>query len=208
VASRLTFGSDKTGWASTVWVDPGGTTGWGVISVDPTILLEPKPLYKNIAHWSCGDTHGNENQMTSEMLMLFDAWEDAAVGCEKFTVRKFLQHDEFLSPVRIRAKIEYGLWLMEKWDAEENDRPMGRGRHLFLQDPSMAKRTLTDDRQRDWGLWEPGKDHKRDAIKHCYTFLQRAQESPRLRGVAWPHLFKQDGSLFKKTPPTSKRSKY
>lgn len=178
------------------------------MSVDPAILVESKPLYANIAHWACGETHNNENVMSSEMLALYDAWEEAAIGIESFTIRKFLQHSEFLSPVRVRSKIEYGLWLMEKWEAGDAGRPMGRGRHLWSQEPSLAKRTLTDDRQREWGLWDPGKDHKRDAIKHCYTFLQRCQERPRMRAYAWPALFKIDGDLMKRRPPTSKRSRY
>lgn len=178
------------------------------MSVNPSLLMTDKPIWPNIEHWACGESNGNENQMASEMLQLYDLWDDAAIGIEKFTIRKFLQHDEFLSPVRIRSKIEYGLWLMEKWAAEEDGRDMGRGRYLWLQDPSLAKRTLTDDRQRSWGLWDPGKDHKRDAIKHCYTFLQRAQEKPTMRAYAWPHLFKKDGSLLKSMPPTTKREKY
>ena len=207
--NRVKFGSSKTGWATTVWVDPGGNTGWGVMSVNPTDLLTSKPVEKIIQHWACDETgKKNENQMASEMLELYDMWEDAAIGIESFTIRKFLQHHEFLSPVRIRSKIEYALWLMEKWDAEENDRPMGRGRHLFRQTPAQAKSTLTDDRQRAAGLWVPGLDHKRDGIKHCYTFLTRAQAIPRLRGVAWPHLFKQDGSLLQRRAPTTKRGKY
>lgn len=203
--ARARLGSAHTGWASTVWVDPGGTTGWGVMSVDPSILIEDKPIHNNIAHWACGDTKGNENQMASEMLELFDAWEDAACGIESFHVRQLAVE---ISPATITAKIEYGLWLMEKWNAEEDCRPVGRGRYVFKQEPSLAKRTLTDDRQKEWRLWTPGPDHKRDAIKHCYTFLQRAQEKPRLRSVAWPNLFKNDGSLVKRLPPTTKRSRY
>lgn len=203
--ARPRLGSAHTGWASTVWVDPGGTTGWAVMSVDPSVLLERKPIHLNIAHWACGDTKGNENQMASEMLELFDAWDDAAIGIESFRVRQMAVE---LSPVSVRAKIEYGLWLMEKWQAEEEGREMGRGRYLFTQEPSLAKRTLTDDRQREWRLWEPGPDHKRDAVKHCYTFLQRAQEKPGLRATAWPLLYKRDGSLMKRVPPTSKRSRY
>lgn len=202
------MGSRHTGWATTVWVDPGGTTGWGVMSVDPLALSLRKPIEDIIEHWVCGDTHGNENQMASEMLELYDLWEDAAIGIEKFTIRKFLKHEEFLSPVRIRSKIEYGLWLQEKWAAEEEGRPVGRGRHLWIQDPSMAKNTLTDDRQRAYGLWDPGKDHKRDAVKHCYTFLQRMQEKPKARAMAWPQLFRMDGSPMVRRPPTSKRSRY
>jgi hypothetical protein len=175
------------------------------MSVNPQVLVGDAPIYKNLQHWACGEITGNENQQTSECLQLFDLWEDAAAGIERFQLRQMAVE---LSPVSITAKIEYGLWLMEKWSAEEDGRDMGRGRMIFKQEPSLAKRTLTDDRQRDWGLWEPGKDHKRDAVKHCYTFLQRAQEKPRLRATAWPNLFKLNGDLLRSIPPTSKRSKY
>jgi hypothetical protein len=202
---RPRLGSAHNGWASTVWIDPGGITGWGVMAVDPCILTEGKPIENNIAHWACGEIEGNQNQQASEVLQLFDLWENAAAGIEKFVLRQLAVE---LSPVEIRSKVEYGLWLMEKWAAEEAGRPIGRPRWVFTQDPSLAKTTLTDERQRDYRLWEPGKDHKRDAIKHCYTFLQRCQESPRLRYTAWPTLYKTDGSLVKRLPPTSKRSKY
>lgn len=204
--ARQRLGSDKTGWATTVWIDPGGTTGWGVIAVDPFLIVDNKPITpRSVAHWSCGDIKGNENQMASQCLELLDLWEDAAAGLEKFTLRQ--RHVE-LSPVSVTAKIEYALWLMEKWAAEEEERPMRRGRMVFKQEPSLAKRTLTDDMMRDLGFWVPGPDHKRDAIKHCYTFLQRMQEKPRARAYAWPALFKMDGSPLMRRPPTSKRSRY
>lgn len=205
VRRRPRLGSDVSGWATTVWVDPGGTTGWAVMSVLPQILVSDKAIWSNIQHWACGETHANENQMASEMLELFHLWDDAAIGIEKFTLRQL--HVD-LSPVSVTGKIEYGLWLTEKWAAEEEERDMGRGRMVFKQEPAMAKRTLTDERQKNWGLWSPGKDHKRDATKHCFTFLQRAQEKPRLRAYAWPHLFKNDGSLLKRMPPATKRSRY
>lgn len=197
------LGSAQTGWATTVWVDPGGTTGWGVMSVEPEDLVGNKPLNKVIAHWVCGESVGNEDQMASEMLQLFDMWEDAAAGIESFRLRQMAVD---LSPVRVTSKIEYGLWLAEKWAADEEERDVGRPRRVWKQEPSLAKNTLSDDRQRDFRLWEPGKDHKRDAIKHCYTFLARARQKPAMRFVAWPLLFKQDGSPLKRRPPTSKRS--
>ena len=199
------LGSDKTGWATTVWIDPGGTTGWGVMSITPEDLIGDKPLHVAIAHWACGDTKGNENQMASACLELFAMWDDAAIGCEKFVIRKFLQHAEFLSPVRIRSKIEYGLWLAEKWEADDEEREEGRPRQLFVQDPSYAKSTLTDDRQRNFGLWEPGGDDKRDAIKHCYAFLSRARQTPRLRYLAWPNLFRTDGTPLKQRASAQKK---
>lgn len=197
------LGSAQTGWATTVWVDPGGTTGWGVMSVDPVDLCGNRPLHKVIAHWACGESMGNENQMASEMLMLFDMWDDAAVGIESFHLRQLAVE---LSPATVTAKIEYGLWLAEKWEAEEAERAVGRPRRVWRQQPSVAKNKLTDARQREFKLWEPGKDHKRDAVKHCYTFLSRVREKPQMRFMAWPTLFKQDGTPLKRRPPTSKRS--
>lgn len=195
---------DHDGWATTVWVDPGGTTGWSVMSVKPAVLVGNRPIERNIRYWACGDAVGNENQLASEMLELFSLWESAAVGIESFVIRKFLQHKEFLSPVRIRAKIEYGLWLMEKWEAMDDERPMGRGRRVWTQEPSLAKRTLTDDRQRDYGLWTAGLDHKRDATKHCYTFLVRAQNNPSMRAAAWPELYNKGGELRDDLPLAQK----
>lgn len=199
------LGASVSGWATTVWIDPGGTTGWGVMSVNPQTLVGDGAIWSRIEHWACGDIEGNLNQHASECLALFDVWDDAAIGIESFQLRQLAVD---LSPVKVTEKIEYGLWLMEKWAAVEDGRDMGKPRHTWRQEPSLAKRTLTDDRQRSWGLWVPGKDHKRDGIKHCYTFLQRAQEKPRLRAYAWPHLFKLDGSLLRRRAPTSKRSRY
>jgi hypothetical protein len=198
------LGSSKTGWATTCWVDPGGNTGWAVMSVNPEDLVSTrKPLHKCIQHWSCGDTgKKNHDQMASEMLEFFDMWDDAAIGIERFNLRQLAVE---LSPVTVTAKIEYGLWLAEKWTAAEEERDVGRPRLVWKQDPGMAKNKLTDDRQREYGLWVPGLDHQRDALKHCYTFLSRVRERPRMRATAWPNLFKIDGDAQKRRPPTNKR---
>lgn len=206
--TRLKLGSAHSGWATTVWIDPGGTTGWGVMSIDPLDLIGDKPIHECIAHWACGDIHGNENQMASEVMELYSVWEDAAIGIESFLIRKFLQHAEFLSPVRIRSKVEYALWLQEKWASQEESRAVGRGRHLFIQSPADAKNTLNNDRQRDYGLWEPGPDHKRDAVKHCYLFLSRMRAKPKARYYAWPKLFKTNGEPLRRLPPSTKRDRY
>jgi hypothetical protein len=174
------------------------------MSMNPSDLVSTRrSLHKSIQHWACGETHKNEDQMSSEMLELFDMWGDAAVGIESFTLRQLAVE---LSPVTVKAKIEYGLWLAEKWEAEEVGRDVGRPRRVWIQSASTAKTKLTDDRQHDFGLWVPGKDHKRDAIKHCYTFLSRTREQPRLRYLAWPNLFKQDGTPLKRRPSVSNRS--
>jgi hypothetical protein len=168
--------------------------------VNPEALVGDKPIYEVIAHWACGEiVHSNENAHADQIIELFDVWPDAALGIEDFVIKKFLSHREFLSPVRITSKVEYALW------DDVTQKPI---RRLFKQDPSLAKRTLTDDRQRDFNLWEAGKDHKRDGIKHCYTFLQRCQESARMRYAAFPLLFRSNGDLLHARPPTGKRGHY
>lgn len=202
---RMRLGSSQTGWASTVWVDPGGNTGWGVMSVEPEDLINNKrPLHKCIVHWAAGETgKKNEDQMASEMLELYDMWDDAAIGIERFRLRQMAVE---LSPVSITAKIEYGLWLAEKWSAQEAERPVGRPRILWKQDPGMAKNRLSDELMRSHQLWTVGSDHARDATKHCFTFLSRCRERPGMRATAWPNLFKQDGTLMKRRPPTRKEN--
>lgn len=175
------------------------------MSVDPAVIIENKPIEHNLSHWACGEITGGLDAQASEIMQFFELWSEAAVGMEKFTLRQIAVE---LQPVMLTAKVEYAYWLMEKWAAEEEGRPMRRPRFIFKQEPGLAKRTLTDDRMRDYGLWTPGKDHKRDATKHCYTFLQRMQEKPKARAYAWPQLFKQDGGLRLTLPPTSKRNKY
>src|SRR5690349_22923724 len=46
-------------------------------------------------------------------------------------------------------------------DLIDQERDVGRPRRLWLQDPSLAKRTLTDDRQREFRLWEARSEERR-----------------------------------------------
>jgi hypothetical protein len=51
-----------------------------------------------------------------------------------------------------------------------------RPRYFVKQSASLAMTTVTDDRQKEWGFWLPGKPHARDAVKHNLTFLWRQKE--------------------------------
>lgn len=173
------------------------------MSVRPTALTSTrKPLEKCIEHFAAGQIKGPENAQALEMLELIDLWRDAAIGIENFIIRKFLTHRDFLTPVRITEKVDFGMYC-RSLDDEEADH-----RHIYKQEPSLAKSTLTDARQRESGLWVVGEEHARDAIKHAYTFLRRARDKPGMRHSAWPLLFKKDGSLIKRAPSTSKRQHY
>lgn len=185
------FDAENTGWAVTCWLDPGGTSGWSVMCVEPDALSDPDvSVLKSISHKAQGQVTGDEDVQAKTLLELFALWPDAACGCEDFIVRKYLQGREALSPVRITSKIEMGMrWGM--FDVHAN-------RRLWKQQPSLAMNTATDARLKDWGLYiaEGGEEHARDASRHSITFLRRASERPALRHAAWPHLYDEQGELL------------
>lgn len=148
---------------TTVSFDPGVTTGWAVIAVrKAAIKVYTKKILSNIVWWSAGEFDGKYDSQADEMLLLVDAWPDARVVVEGFTLRKFSRDEELLSPVEIRAKLEYGLHL--------------RNRTMITQQPSLAKTTISDDRLKALGFWTGLSPHARDAIRHNITWLRRAKE--------------------------------
>lgn len=173
-----------SGFANLCAFDPGGTTGWSVMSVHPDALVEDDvKVLENIEHWAHGQFSGDEDKITQQMLELLEAWPDAVVVIEDFILRAYRKDDDLLSPVRITSKLEFGL---QFWPGLYGVVP-----RIFKQQPSLAKSAVTDDRLREWGMYERegGEEHARDADRHSLTFLRRAKESERLRKVAWPELY-------------------
>lgn len=181
------FTSETTGWATVVAYDPGGTTGWAVMCVEPKTLLKNQPATSTIIkHYASGEITGEEPEQCDQIAELIDAWADSAVVGEQFTIRKFLQNREFMAPERINACIRWHLH--------------GYGRPLFTQTPEMAKSKWDDGRLKrtktngsPW--WVVGKDHARDGTRHAGLFIDRARAQPDLRGRAWPHIFNLKGEL-------------
>lgn len=64
-----------------------------------------------------------------------------------------------ISPARISAGLVAWLEVME-WDVDH-------GVHLKLQQASNAKGVITDPRLKQLGMWIPGKEHARDALRHA-----------------------------------------
>jgi hypothetical protein len=175
-----------TGWANVIALDPGGTTGWSVMMVHPDALVDPDiSVLSNIEHWTHGQFTGNEDDQAKQIIDLVEAWPDSALVMEQFKVRQMAVD---LSPVRIIAKVEFGL----KWMLDEDTIKPTR----FMQMPALAKSTVTDARLREWGLYERagGMEHARDADRHALTFLRRAKERAQLRQQAWPYLYSKDGT--------------
>lgn len=181
-------------------LDPGGTTGWTILTCDPRALLPEGPsVLRSVQRWyigqvDCGSTKGNlgnspyagistagESAGAAVLGRLARNWPGAAIVVESFILRQFSKDQDLLSPQRITAKFEQYLWL--------------DGRDYFTQQPSEAKTSATDERLREWGFYtsEGGLRHARDATRHALTFLRRASQPGRkaaeLRAAAWPQFF-------------------
>ena len=109
---------------------------------------------------------------------LLDNYVSAAVVMEDFTARTEVRAREVYAPDRLRSATQ----------AEEILH--GEGRVFFLQQPSMAKTTATDDRLKRADLYFAGMPHATDAARHVLTFLRRARQNETIRAGAWPSHFK------------------
>lgn len=177
---------EASGWAEVIAIDPGGTTGWSVMQVHPDAISDPETsILSNIEHWAHGEVGGDEDKQARELMELIEAWPGAALVIEDFKLRKYLEDDDLLSPVRITAKIEFGLTI---WDGLGGQR---NSTYVHKQSSALAKTTVTDDRLKSWGFYqrEGGEEHARDADRHALTFLRRVKEKPMLRRAAWPELY-------------------
>jgi hypothetical protein len=167
-----------------VAIDPGQTTGWSVMSVHPEALLDSGvSILHNILHWTHGQIVGPEDSQASEVLGIVDMFPGACVLIEDFILRTANAGREVLSPVRITAKIEYGLWLV--------------GGVSYRQMPSEAKSVATDNRLKSWGFYqrEGGLEHARDADRHALTWLRKCKQHEWMRRACWPYLFGEEGEF-------------
>lgn len=194
--SEITYGE-----AAVIGIDPGGTTGWSIITVHPEALIEPTAdLFENIfdhkhGQVDCGSHRGNlasslhegistEGEFSGayDLVELIKAWPSAAVVIEDFNLRQMRMDRELLSPVRITAAIGYAMWLA--------------GRDYHVQQPSDAKNVCSDERLKQWRMYDPngGLKHARDADRHAILFLRKAKNSKEFRALAWPHLYGKQGA--------------
>src|ERR1700751_1783757 len=116
--------------ATVIAIDPGGTTGWSLISVHPESLTEPNADFlDNIflhqhGQVDCGSHRGNlgtslhigistdgEFSGVYDLAEFIKSWPVAAVVIEDFTLRTMRMDRELLSPVRITAALGYSIWL-------------------------------------------------------------------------------------------------
>jgi hypothetical protein len=212
--------------------DPGGTTGWALLCLHPEALNPGYRILDNVVFWTCGQFVGSDVKQGRDMALLAAAWPTAHLVVEDFILRTFRMDRVLLAPVRVTASFEASLAALESaiccstWakhrcsndinlhgcrprsraltsDEEKQGLPNGGG--YYLQQPSLAMSTLTDERlqaaeqamsQGAAGLGGAGLGfysatrglpHARDAVRHVLTFARReAQARSRGRSLVVP----------------------
>jgi hypothetical protein len=149
------------------------------MQVHPLALVDSEfPILTNIIYNESGQFVGEEPVQALRFISLINGWTGAHVVLEDFVLRQFNQDKDLLSPVRITAMIEYGMF----------EKRLGVSSR---QQPSEAKNVATDDRLKAWGLYrsEGAQQHARDAVRHAITWMRKCKQDPKLRAECWPHLF-------------------
>lgn len=183
--------------APVIALDPGQTTGWSLMVVEPESLIdhECKVIESVTTHhhgqvsslWDENTHTDGESIAVDDIWAMIEQWPEAAVVMEDFVIRMNDRSRQFLSPVRIMARVDYLLWK--------------HGRTSFRQTPADAKNTCSDDRLKDWGFYDKygGLNHARDADRHALLFLRKCKQNAQMRAKAWPHLFDKGGSYYRGT---------
>ena len=150
---------DEVGF-QVIALDPGGTTGFAIFQVHPLAMTGDVtiPVMSNVEWWKAGEFTGSQHDQIDQILEMVEEWPHARLVTEDFHLR---QANAVLDPVEINAVLTWAC----------------RPRYWVKQMSSLAMGTVTDDRQKAWGYWIPGKPHARDAVKHAITFLKRRKES-------------------------------
>lgn len=138
--------------------DPGNMTGWAMLALGEH--WDPKNVY-------CGEMQSDEfcdwiEQWTVSGTLDLLIYETFTITAQ--TIRKSPQP----TPIEVIGVMKF----------------LARRGHVQIEDqsPSSAKQFVTDAQLRKLQLWQPGKDHARDAIRHlvlgviAFTHGQAQQE--------------------------------
>lgn len=169
-----------------IGVDPGVTTGIAVAALQGKEVGSLNEAYVEMGQLSYGfsgngfdiiesaSAEEGEAKVAAEIAQLVRTavlhGSRVVLVIEDFVVRRFDSSREFLSPVRITARIQQELF---------ND-TICQGVTVAMQSPSDAKQTCTDERMKKWGIQpKTHKDrHGLDAARHCVLFIRKLMANP------------------------------
>lgn len=202
------FDEDPEELAIVTAFDPGGTTGYCTMGVRPSALLAGADLKDELRYVcygdiDCGTRHGQtgvgmqrghdalnlggEYSGIVQMVNICENYDNAAIVLEDFVLdmKKANMGRDLLLPVRVIAgfstllQYSFGPQVLQSF---------------FIQNRSLAKTTCTDERLKNWGLYDRNSSaHARDATRHAFYFLRDCRgpgnDARYKRHLAWPHLF-------------------
>ena len=169
-----------------IGIDPGVTTGVAVASLRGKEVGSLADVFLEMGQLSYGfsgngtdiiasaSAEEGEAKVATEIAQLVRTavlhGSRVVLVIEDFVVRRFDSSREFLSPVRITARIQQELF---------ND-TICEGVTVAMQSPSDAKQTCTDERMKKWGIQpKTHKDrHGLDAARHCVLFIRKLMANP------------------------------
>ena len=169
-----------------IGVDPGVTTGVAIATLQRKEIGSLTDVFVEMGQLSYGfsgngfdiiesaSAEEGEAKVAAEIAKLVRTavlhGSRVVLVIEDFVVRRFDSTREFLSPVRITARIQQELF---------ND-TICQGVTVAMQSPSDAKQTCTDERMKKWGIQpKTHKDrHGLDATRHCVLFIRKLMANP------------------------------
>lgn len=169
-----------------IGVDPGVTTGVAIATLQRKEIGSLTDVFVEMGQLSYGfsgngfdiiesaSAEEGEAKVAAEIVKLVRTavlhGSRVVLVIEDFVVRRFDSSREFLSPVRITARIQQELF---------ND-TICQGVTVAMQSPSDAKQTCTDERMKKWGIQpKTHKDrHGLDAARHCVLFIRKLMANP------------------------------
>lgn len=169
-----------------IGVDPGVTTGVAIATLQRKEIGSLADVFMEMGQLSYGfsgngfdiiesaSAEDGEAKVAAEIARLVRTavlhGSRVVLVIEDFVVRRFDSSREFLSPVRITARIQQELF---------ND-TICQGVTVAMQSPSDAKQTCTDERMKKWGIQpKTHKDrHGLDAARHCVLFIRKLMANP------------------------------
>ena len=169
-----------------IGVDPGVTTGVAIATLQRKEIGSLTDVFVEMGQLSYGfsgngfdiiesaSAEEGEAKVAAEIAQLVRTavlhGSRVVLVIEDFVVRRFDSSREFLSPVRITARIQQELF---------ND-TVCQGVTVAMQSPSDAKQTCTDERMKKWGIQpKTYKDrHGLDAARHCVLFIRKLMANP------------------------------
>lgn len=169
-----------------IGVDPGVTTGVAIATLQRKEIGSLTDVFVEMGQLSYGfsgngfdiiesaSAEEGEAKVAAEIAQLVRTavlhGSRVVLVIEDFVVRRFDSSREFLSPVRITARIQQELF---------ND-TICQGITVAMQSPSDAKQTCTDERMKKWGIQpKTHKDrHGLDAARHCVLFIRKLMANP------------------------------